>query len=281
MRYRISLLIACSLFPMALAAQPTYGGVAQRGQTVDHGAAISTIPFRLVTADPGTCKVGQFIYRTDLGTFKHCPTLNTWATISASAAFSALTGGTNTGAAMVIGTGASLGTTGGGTIAATTAQALAANPDPCEPGEVVTDIAADGTLTCDPAGSGGAGFLFNCVSPTTAGASATNYCIGATLNSNEGRAQFQIPRNCTLGALRVRTTNSTGAATNLSGGTLSITIRNGAGDSAVTCVVADGTSSCSDLAHTEAATAGVFSSLKLVGTGYSAAPYVQASYECQ
>ena len=168
----------------------------------------------------------------------------------------------------------------------------------CDAAGEVGSVALDSTATANPqyncletssgvygwvrqTSGGGAGFLFNCVSPTTAAANATNYCIGATLNSNEGRAAFQIPRNCTLGALRVRTSSSTGAALNLAGGTLTVTVRNGASDSALTCTVADGTSSCSDLAHTEAATAGVFTSLKLVGTGYGSAPYVQASFECQ
>lgn len=38
--------------------------------------------------------------------------------------------------------------------AATTATALAANPSPCSAGDFVTDIAADGTLTCDTPGGG-------------------------------------------------------------------------------------------------------------------------------
>lgn len=40
--------------------------------------------------------------------------------------------------------------------AATTATELAVNPSPCSAGDFVTDIAADGTLTCDtPAGGSG------------------------------------------------------------------------------------------------------------------------------
>lgn len=38
--------------------------------------------------------------------------------------------------------------------AATTATALAANPSPCTSGDFVTDIAADGTLTCATPGGG-------------------------------------------------------------------------------------------------------------------------------
>ena len=63
----------------------------------------------------------------------------------ASAAFGALTGGTNTTATMLVGTGASLAPTGTGTITAT---ALLTNPLACGPNLFVTDIAATGTLTC-------------------------------------------------------------------------------------------------------------------------------------
>lgn len=75
---------------------------------------------------------------------------------SASLAFSALTGATNTSAAMVVGTGASLSASGSGTIAATTAAALAANPADCTSGQFANAIAANGDLTC-ASPSGGAG----------------------------------------------------------------------------------------------------------------------------
>lgn len=65
-----------------------------------------------------------------------------------SSAFSDLTGGTNTGAAMLVGTGASLGTTGSGTISASTAAALGANPADCASDRYATAIAANGDLTC-------------------------------------------------------------------------------------------------------------------------------------
>jgi len=62
--------------------------------------------------------------------------------------FSAVTPGTNTTAAMVVGSGASLSVSGSGTIGATTAAALANNPTPCGSNLFVTDMAAAGTLTC-------------------------------------------------------------------------------------------------------------------------------------
>jgi hypothetical protein len=42
---------------------------------------------------------------------------------------------------------------------ASTATALAANPSPCDVGDFVTDIAADGTLTCDTPAGGGTGTI--------------------------------------------------------------------------------------------------------------------------
>lgn len=63
-------------------------------------------------------------------------------------AFSSIANGTNTTAAMVVGTGASLAASGSGTIAATTAVALAANPSDCSANTYATTIAASGNLTC-------------------------------------------------------------------------------------------------------------------------------------
>lgn len=74
---------------------------------------------------------------------------------SGGGAFSSLTGGTNTAAAMVVGSGASLAVTGTGTIAATTAAALASAPTGCTGGQYATGIAANGNASCGtPTGSG-------------------------------------------------------------------------------------------------------------------------------
>jgi hypothetical protein len=73
-----------------------------------------------------------------------------WGTDSTggSPAFSDVASGTNTTAAMVVGTGASLAVSGSGTIAATTSAALAANPADCSAGQYANAIAANGDLTC-------------------------------------------------------------------------------------------------------------------------------------
>jgi hypothetical protein len=77
-------------------------------------------------------------------------------------AFSALTSGTNTAASMFVGTGASLGAVGSGTIAATsattatTAGALAGTPSLCSSGQAPTGIMPNGNATgCQAVGGGG------------------------------------------------------------------------------------------------------------------------------
>lgn len=65
----------------------------------------------------------------------------------AATSFDQLTGGTNA-EALVMGTGGSLSVSGSGTIAATTAAALAANPADCSANNYATAIAASGDLTC-------------------------------------------------------------------------------------------------------------------------------------
>ncbi len=64
-----------------------------------------------------------------------------------SSAFGSLTSGTNTGAAMVVGSGASLSATGSGAIAATTAVAFASSPTGCT-NQWMTSIAANGNAIC-------------------------------------------------------------------------------------------------------------------------------------
>jgi hypothetical protein len=66
--------------------------------------------------------------------------------VATAPSFAAVTPGTNTGA-LLIGTGGSLGVTGSGTIAATTAAALAAVPTPCSSGYAPTGVLANGNST--------------------------------------------------------------------------------------------------------------------------------------
>jgi hypothetical protein len=89
------------------------------------------------------------------------PPACTWINIGGSSftGFNVITSGTNTAAAMVIGTGASLGVSGSGTIAATTSVALASNPTTCTSTQAAIGILASGNATgCfTPAGTTPAG----------------------------------------------------------------------------------------------------------------------------
>lgn len=120
----------------------------------DATTAASTAPFKTGTSLPATCAVGDQYFKSDETAGQNlygCTATNTW-TLQAggggSSAFNAITSGTNTTASMVLGTGGSLSTAGSGTIAATTAAALAANPSDCSAGQYATTIAANGNLTC-------------------------------------------------------------------------------------------------------------------------------------
>lgn len=87
---------------------------------------------RYTTAQLPTCNAnntGAVAYDTTAGSFKNCDG-SAWAAFAGgggSTAFSSITSGTNTGAAMLVGTGASLGPTGTGTIAATSTDIFVAN----------------------------------------------------------------------------------------------------------------------------------------------------------
>lgn len=89
---------------------------------------------------------GGIFYDDSEGKFKKCEegSLTDLDTTGGTTAFSTLTGGTNTGAAMVVGTGASLSSTGSGTIAATTAAALAANGTNASAGNAILGVDAAG-----------------------------------------------------------------------------------------------------------------------------------------
>lgn len=50
----------------------------------DASGATSTKSFKIVTSDPGTCAVGEYIFRSDTGATKVCTALNTWTTLAGS-----------------------------------------------------------------------------------------------------------------------------------------------------------------------------------------------------
>jgi hypothetical protein len=122
--------------------------------------------------------------------FSPCPTS------SGGAGFGTITSGTNTTAAMVVGTGGSLSITGSGTITATTATALAVNPSPCAANTFVTDLDANGTLTCaQPTFTNLSGAATKAQLPTTTVFTdqANTYTAGA--QNMKAAASFSFPQS--------------------------------------------------------------------------------------
>lgn len=97
-----------------------------------------------------TCGAGEFKIYADLSEVKFKKCMNGSATdldtTGGTPDFGTITGGTNTTAAMVVGTGSSLAASGSGTIAATTAAALAANGGNCSAGSYPLGVGADGAV---------------------------------------------------------------------------------------------------------------------------------------
>lgn len=52
---------------------------------LDASAAITSKPMKVATSDPGTCSVGEFLFRSDSGATKACTSSNTWTTLGGSA----------------------------------------------------------------------------------------------------------------------------------------------------------------------------------------------------
>ncbi len=149
-------------------------------------------------------------------------------------------------------------------------------------------VQTGGPSASSPGGSSGRAHGFYCgpgTSPVTA--SGTAWCgLGFTASGATVSPRTEIPapldsgESCTVSNLRVRTSGSS-AALNLSGGTLRVDVAINGTAAAVTCTVADGTSSCSDTSNTATVSAGDYVTFKLTSGAYSTAPYVQASFDCR
>jgi hypothetical protein len=120
----------------------------------DFSGAGQTLPMKAGTVPPATCvALKEMFIDTDAAAgariLKCAADGVSWegmddSGVAASIPFSGITSGTNSAAAMHVGTGASLDATGSGTIAATTAVALAANPSNCAAGNSAAGVDASG-----------------------------------------------------------------------------------------------------------------------------------------
>lgn len=138
-------------------------------------------------------------------------------------------------------------------------------------------------------GSGGGAYGFQCCQgASTVTANSTFWGMGQWLASNATqilRATAYVPldtaESCTVSNLRVRTVGGSTAAITLSGGTLQVDVAINGTASAVTCTVADGASTCSDVTNSATANAGDYLSFKFTSGGYSSAPYIVTSFDCR
>ncbi len=130
------------------------------------------IEFTESDTNPG-CAASEYKIYADLSENKLKKCMNGSATdmdtTGGTPSFDTITGGTNTTAAMIVGTGGSLAVSGSGTIAATTSAALAANGGNCSAGSYPLGVGADGA-----------------VESCTAYASETKTLTNTTLNCSSG-----------------------------------------------------------------------------------------------
>jgi hypothetical protein len=136
---------------------------------------------------------------------------------SSAVAFSSITGSTNTTAAMLVGTGASLGTVGSGTIQATTAAALASSPTLCTTGQAPTGVLANGNATgCASTGGPGTRPWLGCQPGYGNGATA----VPATPTVLQSTCKNTTGSSVTITGVQCFTNNNGTSTLNVAGNTL-------------------------------------------------------------
>lgn len=131
------------------------------------------------------------------------------------------------------------------------------------------------------AGGSSLGFVYS-AGPWSSTGSATVVSLvqGATATTqsttNYLRVSSPVPAGCTARNLMV----STAGLNQASGGTLDVTLYNGATATALTCSVAIGTSSCSDTSNTVALAAGDLISFRTANGSATVQTYTLASFQC-
>ncbi len=220
--YTVLAAIAPASYQISLTNQVEAAGIThlilQQGNTVVADLSISSTTY-FSGVPSGNCintsSTAELAINQSNGNVYYCNAtpgnIGTWAQIASavgSAAFSAVTAGTNT-AALLIGTGGSLGTSGSGTIQATsntgnsaTATALAAVPTQCSGVNFGTGIAANGNANCAQPGFAGiaAGSNTGALTIGTGGSLAPTGTGTITANQSTGTqiAQTGVDINTTF-----------------------------------------------------------------------------------
>ena len=220
-----------------------------------------------------------------------------WVVASGSSAFSAITSATNSTAAMVVGSGASLATSGTGTIQATNVTNGSGAPsNPCANGAVYTDNSTGNTYSCDALawqviGSASSSNP-NLINPSLLGVKADGkifYSTTSTINVSSG-SNIVTCNNCSFTSVDIgktfeAVTGGCCGATNMRAGTLSMganlitgvtnsttitTTNNATANCAANCIIGYGTND--DAAWTtvdNAIAASIGCSVIVVPAGYS------------
>jgi len=169
-------------------------------QTFNPNATNAGLNIGSLAGDPVTPSNGDMWYDTGTAKFRCQEGGSTVDCIGAasSAAFSAITNGTNTTAAMVVGTGASLTTSGSGTITATAAAALSANGANCSAGQFPLGVDTAGAVESCTALPTDINSTANEVTASATTGSIT-LSLPATINLG-GKTSLEIPNSATLPA---------------------------------------------------------------------------------
>jgi len=125
----------------------------------DFSGATRTAPMKVGTSDPGTCTVGDFLFRSDTGTTKACTATNTWTAV---------------------------GSSGGGTVRTTYAALPTCNSSTANYQYVLTDSIY--TANCN--GSSYAYWTGQKYIPTLPWSDGTTFGTGATVTATTGSVLF-------------------------------------------------------------------------------------------
>lgn len=193
-------------------------------------------------------------------------------------AFSAITSGTNTSAAMVVGSGSSLTVSGSGTNNATSIGGVAVTGTPSVGFVPTATSGSAATWQAASGGGGGGGTSGWSGAPISLLVSATQYVPwvgGGSTSTTESLVQNKAPAAFSIANLQLSLSASLGTGT-----TLAVTLRDGGASEALTCTTASGGTTCTDTTHTFSVAQGDLLDFVITATGTvtAATPEIILSY---